>query len=94
MASGVPVIQPALGAFPEIVEISGGGVTYTPNTPQKLSETWAALLSNPDKLEELSKKGYDETNKKFNIHNHSKEIITLYENLRPSPWAESKGELN
>lgn len=82
MASGVPVVQPALGAFPEIIEISGGGVTYTPNTLQKLSETWAELLSNPDKLEELSKKGYEGTNMKFNIHNHAAEIITLYENLR------------
>lgn len=82
MASGVPVVQPALGAFPEIIEISGGGVTYMPNTPQKLSETWAELLSNPEKLEELGRKGYEGTNKKFNIHNHAKEIITLYENLR------------
>ena len=79
MASGVPVVQPALGAFPEIIEISGGGVTYMPNTPQKLSETWAELLSNPEKLEELSKKGYEGTKNKFNIHSHVKEIIALYE---------------
>ena len=82
MASGVPVVQPALGAFPEIIKISGGGVTYMPNTPEKLAETWASLLSNPDKLEELSKNGYEGTIKKFNIHNHAKEIITLYESLR------------
>jgi glycosyltransferase involved in cell wall biosynthesis len=82
MASGVPVVQPALGAFPEIVEISGGGVTYMPNTPKKLSETWAELLSNPDKLEEISKKGYEGTKKSFNIHNHAAEIITLYDSLR------------
>lgn len=82
MASGVPVVQPALGAFPEIVELSGGGVTYMPNTPEKLSETWAELLANPDKLEKLSRDGYEGTTKKFNIHNHANEIITLYENLR------------
>ncbi|MCG6185776.1 glycosyltransferase family 4 protein [Maribellus maritimus] len=82
MASGVPVVQPALGAFPEIVELSGGGVNYMPNTPKKLSETWAELLSNPGKLEELSKNGYEGVTKKFNIHNHAKEIITLYESLR------------
>jgi glycosyltransferase involved in cell wall biosynthesis len=82
MASGVPVVQPALGAFPEIIEISGGGVTYMPNTPHKLSETWADLLSDPDKMEELSKKGYEGTIKKFNIHNHAEEIITLYESLQ------------
>ena len=82
MASGVPVVQPALGAFPEIIEISGGGVTYMPNTPQKLAETWAGLLSDQDQLEILSQAGYEGTRKKFNIHSHTKEIITLYESLR------------
>ena len=82
MASGVPVVQPALGAFPEIIEIAGGGVTYTPNSPQKLSETWAELLNDQERLEKLSLAGYRGTRDKFNIHNHTKEIITLYESLR------------
>ncbi len=82
MASGVPVVQPALGAFPEIIEISGGGVTYMPNTPEKLSETWAERLTDSEKLEKLSVAGYEGTKKNFNIHNHAQEIITLYESLR------------
>ena len=82
MASGVPVVQPALGAFPEIIELSGGGVTYMPNSPEKLCETWTELLNNPEKLEKLSMNGYEGTKKKFNIHNHAAEIIGLYENLR------------
>jgi len=82
MASGVPVVQPALGAFPEIVELSGGGLTYMPNSPEKLSETLAELLSNPEKLEKLSLTGLEGTKSKFNIHNHAAEIIGLYENLR------------
>ena len=82
MASGIPVVQPALGAFPEIVEISGGGVNYMPNTPEKLCETWADLLTNTDKLEELSRAGFEGTKEKFNIHNHAAEIIGLYESLR------------
>ncbi len=81
MASGVPVVQPELGAFPEIVEISGGGVIYGPNTPEKLSETWADLLNDPEKLEQLSLAGFEGTNKNFNIHNHTAEIISVYERL-------------
>jgi glycosyltransferase involved in cell wall biosynthesis len=84
MASGVPVVQPTLGAFPEIVGLSGGGVTYMPNSPEKLSDIWAELLSNPEKLEKLSRDGYEGTKKKFNIHNHAAEIIGLYESLRSS----------
>ena len=82
MASGVPVVQPALGAFPEIIEISGGGVTYKPNSPEKLSETWGELLNNPQKLEQLSLAGVKGTKEKFNIHNHAQEIIGLYESLK------------
>jgi len=82
MASGVPVVQPSLGAFPEIVEIAGGGVNYMPNSPEKLSKTWAELLNDPARLEQLSKAGYEGTKEKFNIHNHAAEIIGLYESLK------------
>ena len=82
MASGVPVVQPALGAFPEIVKLSGGGVTYMPNSAEKLCETWAELLTNPERLDKLSHDGYEGTSKKFNIHTHAAEIIGLYESLR------------
>ncbi len=82
MASGVPVVQPALGAFPEIIELSGGGVMYMPNSPEKLCEIWAGLLKNPEKLDELSHNGYEGTKKNFNIHTHAAEIIGLYERLR------------
>lgn len=82
MASGVPVVQPELGAFPEIIELSGGGVTYMPNSPKKLAETWAGLLNDQDRLERLSLAGYEGTRNKFNIHSHTKEIIRLYESLR------------
>ncbi len=82
MASGVPVVQPELGAFPEIVSISGGGDIYTPNTPAKLSETWAKLLNDPEKLNQLSIAGLKGTKEKFNIHKHASEIIGLYERLK------------
>ncbi|HET6559497.1 MAG TPA: glycosyltransferase family 4 protein, partial [Prolixibacteraceae bacterium] len=29
MASGIPMVQPALGAFPEVINISGGGMVYS-----------------------------------------------------------------
>lgn len=81
MASGVPVVQPSLGAFPEITGLSGGGVTYLPNTPEKLGETWAGLLSDTEKLEQLSIAGYEGVKSRFNIHKQAKEIIALYREL-------------
>ena len=81
MASGVPVVQPALGAFPEIVKLSGGGIIYEHNTPQALCEALAELLSDPEKLNQMSVNARKGVETKFNIHDHAKEMIDVYQNL-------------
>ena len=81
MASGVPVVQPHLGAFPEIIETSGGGITYKPNSPEALKESWAGLLRDTDRMKELSSSAVNGVREKFNIHKHALEIVELYEGL-------------
>jgi glycosyltransferase involved in cell wall biosynthesis len=81
MASGVPVIQPALGAFPEIVNLSGGGIIYEPNTPEALCEELAVLLSDSEKLSSLSVQARKGVEINFNINDHVKEMIGVYTNL-------------
>ncbi|MBP7505064.1 MAG: glycosyltransferase family 4 protein [Prolixibacteraceae bacterium] len=82
MASGIPIVQPALGAFPEIVSISGGGSIYSPNTPEKLAEAWADLLYNRDALNALSHQARKGVSNSFNIHDHAREMIDLYHKVR------------
>lgn len=82
LASGVPIVQPALGAFPEIVELSGGGTIFNPNTPEQLSVAWEELLTDSKKLDDLSANGYANVQTKFNIHQHAAEIIDLYKSLQ------------
>ncbi len=84
MASGIPIVQPALGAFPEIVSLSGGGRTYTPNTPEKLAEAWAALLYDPATLNDLSYQARKGVTRVFNIHDHAREMVALYQKVRDS----------
>ena len=43
MAAGVPVVQPACGAFPEIVAATGGGIIYEPATVEALADALAGL---------------------------------------------------
>jgi glycosyltransferase involved in cell wall biosynthesis len=81
MASGVPVVQPALGAFPEIIEKSGGGVIYQPNTPDQLAIALSELLSDRAKLSQLRKNGLEGVNEKFNIHKQAIEIIDFYKKI-------------
>jgi glycosyltransferase involved in cell wall biosynthesis len=78
MASGVPVVQPALGAFPEIVEISGGGITYEPNTPAKLAEALARILNDKDLLAEKNHNGYKGVQEHFDIEIQAKKLVDIY----------------
>jgi glycosyltransferase involved in cell wall biosynthesis len=81
MASGIPVVQPALGAFPEIIQISGGGVVYEPNTSQKLAEMWAELLRDGKMLDELSIRARKGVEQSFNIRTQASEMVKIYQSL-------------
>jgi glycosyltransferase involved in cell wall biosynthesis len=43
-AAGVPVVQPGTGAFPEIIEKTRGGITYSPDTIKELSASLIKLF--------------------------------------------------
>ena len=81
MASGIPVIQPALGAFPEIINISGGGIIYEQNTPDKLADALASVLSNPDLLNKLSVNGRKGVEQHFNISKLAMETAEIYNKI-------------
>lgn len=52
MACGVPVVQPRVAAFPEILEATGGGVLVEENHPAALAEALEELLLDaPTRLE-------------------------------------------
>ncbi|MEM7782968.1 MAG: glycosyltransferase family 4 protein [Planctomycetota bacterium] len=53
-AAGVPVIQPAHGAFPELVEASQGGWLVPPKNPVELANHWQSASAD---REELAKRG-------------------------------------
>jgi len=82
LASGIPLVQPALGAFPEIIYATGGGAIYTPNTPNALANKWTEVLSNPDKLLEMSLVGRKSIEEKFNMRELTQKIVRVYEGLR------------
>jgi glycosyltransferase involved in cell wall biosynthesis len=81
MASGVPVVQPPLGAFPEIVKRSGGGIIYDQNTPESLCKALSELLTDPKELELLSRAGRNGVETNFNINVQSTEMTKVYQKL-------------
>jgi len=47
MACGVPVVQPRRGAFPEVLERTGGGLLVEPDDPDALAAGIAELAADP-----------------------------------------------
>lgn len=81
MASGIPVVQPALGAFPEILEKTGGGVVYGENKPEMLSMALKELMDKPERLRQLSANARRGAEEHFNINLLATEMIEMYQQV-------------
>jgi len=81
LASGIPLVQPELGAFPEIINFSRGGVTYQPNTALALAGKLAEVLTNTDKLNAMSLAGRKSIEDHFNISKLSLKMVDIYKPL-------------
>ncbi len=78
IASGIPVVQPQLGAFPEISNATQGEVIYSPNTAEALAAAFADLIVDSKKLLELSLAGRKSVENNFNNKIVSNKMIALY----------------
>ncbi len=81
LASGIPIVQPNIGAFPEIVAASEGGVIYSPNTADALAEKLDEVLSDPAKLHRLSINGRKAIEEKFNLNKTTEQLVEIYKDV-------------
>ncbi|MBK7175326.1 MAG: glycosyltransferase family 4 protein [Bacteroidales bacterium] len=78
LASGIPLVQPAIGAFPEIIATTGGGITYTPNHSASLATALANLLSDPASIMEYSRKGAEAVKMSYDSAKLTRQMISIY----------------
>lgn len=81
LASGVPVVQPRHAAFPELVELSGGGVLCEPGNPRALAEALEALLLDPTRSRALGEAGRRSVQEKFNANQMARETMRAFEEV-------------
>ncbi len=68
-ANGVPVVQPAVGAFPELIGTDGAGGLLVPHRDsQALASAWASLLIDRSRLLSLARAGYSKVREQ---HSHA-----------------------
>jgi glycosyltransferase involved in cell wall biosynthesis len=81
LAMGVPVVEPAIGCFPETLAMTGGGVLYEPNTPKKLAEALEPLLLDPQAARRLGAEGKAGVARTFEISRTAEQMMGIYERI-------------
>jgi glycosyltransferase involved in cell wall biosynthesis len=79
--AGIPVVQPATGAFPEIIERTKGGITYSPDTVAELSAALLKLLKDKELIKKLGKQGKDKVLSELSLEKMSEELSGVYNSL-------------
>jgi len=65
LASGVPVVQPRHGAFPELLDATGGGLLVDPDSPQALAVGLRQMLDDHDFRHECGRRGRAVVHERF-----------------------------
>src|SRR5207248_8307497 len=57
LAAGVPVVQPRHASFPELLELTGGGLLCEPDDPASLAGAVEQLLADPEAARAMGELG-------------------------------------
>lgn len=81
-AAGVPVVQPRIGVFPELLEASGGaGLLVEPGDADGLRAALERLRDNPAEAAAMGRQGRDAVERIFNAERMARETIAAYRGL-------------
>jgi glycosyltransferase involved in cell wall biosynthesis len=88
MANHVPMVLPAHGAFPELIEDTGGGLLHEPGHEQSLAEALRRLILDPLLADELGRRGGEAIRDRYHAAAMAERTLQLYRSLC-SPRVES-----
>ena len=86
LAAGVPVVQPKLFSFPEIVAATGGGVVYTPGVgavenANALAAALEEMLGDMDRARAIGRAGGDAVKRNYSMSAMATAIVQLTDGL-------------
>ncbi len=77
LAAGVPYLQPAHGAFPEMHARLGGGLLFDPQNPHALAERLREMLNDRAGLRALGESGRQSVFQRASIDHEARNFVTL-----------------
>jgi glycosyltransferase involved in cell wall biosynthesis len=82
-AAGVPVVQPATGAFPEILQKTGGGILYSPDNKEELIAGIIKLFDDIKLRQSLGETGRKKVKEELTLEKMSEGLSKVYETVLP-----------
>jgi glycosyltransferase involved in cell wall biosynthesis len=65
LANGVPVVQPRHGSFPELIEMTEGGLVVEPGSPEALADGLAQMLLDTERRRACAERGQAAVRERF-----------------------------
>jgi glycosyltransferase involved in cell wall biosynthesis len=81
MACRVPVVQPRRGAFPEMLERTGGGILVEPDDPDSLAEGILRVATDGDLALQLGRRGYEGVREHYSAGMMADRAVKVYQRL-------------
>jgi glycosyltransferase involved in cell wall biosynthesis len=81
MANGVPVVQPRRGAFPEMLEKTGGGILVEPDDHESLAQGILSLFRDRKYAEELGRRGSAGVREHYSAGRMARRTVEVFESL-------------
>jgi glycosyltransferase involved in cell wall biosynthesis len=81
LAAGVPVVVPRRGAFPELLDATGGGVLCEPDDAEALTDVLAELLAEPDRARALGEAGRSAVLRDFTVERMASDVLRVYDRV-------------
>ena len=80
-AAGVPVLMPATGGFPEIIEKTGGGIVYSPDTVGELASNLLKILKDKKLLTSLGARGSEKVRSELSLEVMAAGLSEIYNKI-------------
>ena len=81
LATAVPVVLPRIGAFPELVDSTGGGLLCEPDESADLARRLEELMLEPKHAVRLGQAGRIAVQHDFHVQRMADEALTLYDGV-------------
>ena len=82
-ANGVPVVQPRHGAFPELMQETGGGILVEPESASALAEGIRLLMEDSERRERLARQGKQAVHRAFSDDAMAETTLAVYQQYTP-----------